>query len=40
MNIPYKKLQLLAGKEIKFSKKDKTMGLDVPEITYAVYKVK
>jgi alpha-glucosidase len=40
MNISFEKLQLLAGKEIRISKKDKTLSLDVPGITYAVYKVK
>jgi glycosidase len=40
MDIPYKKLQLLAGKVIKITKKDKTLSLDVPGITYAVYKLK
>jgi len=40
MNTPYKKLQLLSGKEIRISKKDGTLSLDVPEITYAVYKLK
>jgi maltose alpha-D-glucosyltransferase/alpha-amylase len=40
MNISFKKLQLLAGTEIRITKKDKTLSLDVPGITYAVYKVK
>jgi hypothetical protein len=40
MNLSFKKLQLLAGKEIRITKKDKTLSLDVPGITYAVYKVK
>jgi glycosidase len=39
-NIPYKKLQLLAGKEIKISRKEKTMKCEVPGISFAVYKVK
>ena len=40
MDIPYKKLQLIAGKEIKINQKNKMMVLDIPGITYAVYKVK
>jgi maltose alpha-D-glucosyltransferase/alpha-amylase len=40
MNVPYTKLQLLAGKEIRITKKDNMLSLDVPGITYAVYKVK
>ena len=40
MNLSFEKLQLLAGKEIRITKKDKTLSLDVPGITYAVYKVK
>jgi maltose alpha-D-glucosyltransferase/alpha-amylase len=39
MDIPYKKLQLIAGKEIKVNQKNKMMVLDIPGITYAVYKV-
>jgi maltose alpha-D-glucosyltransferase/alpha-amylase len=40
MNVPYKKLQLLAGKEIKITKKDKTLSLEVPGTAYAIYKLK
>jgi maltose alpha-D-glucosyltransferase/alpha-amylase len=40
VNMPYKKLQLLAGKEIKVTKNEKTLKIEVPGITYAVYKVK
>jgi maltose alpha-D-glucosyltransferase/alpha-amylase len=40
MNISYNKLQLLTGKEIKIKRNDKVLNIDVPGITYAVYKVK
>ena len=40
MEIPYKKLQLLAGKEMKISRKNKMLIVDVPGTTYAVYKLK
>jgi maltose alpha-D-glucosyltransferase/alpha-amylase len=40
MNMPYKKLQLLAGKEIKITKKAETLSLKVPGTTYAMYKLK
>ncbi|MGD0338372.1 MAG: alpha-amylase family glycosyl hydrolase [Bacteroidota bacterium] len=40
MNIEYKKLQLLAGKAIKISRKNRIVSLDVPGISYAIYKVK
>ncbi|MCX6122894.1 MAG: alpha-amylase family glycosyl hydrolase [Ignavibacteriales bacterium] len=39
VNMPYKKLQLLAGKEIKVTKNEKTLKIEVPGIMYAVYKV-
>jgi hypothetical protein len=38
--MPYKKLQLLAGKEITVTKNEKTLKIEIPGITYAVYKVK
>jgi hypothetical protein len=40
INIPYKKLQLLAGREIRTNKKDKSLSIEVPGTTYAVYKLK
>jgi glycosidase len=40
LNLSYKKLQLLAGKEIKIAKKDKILSLNVPGMTYAIIKVK
>jgi glycosidase len=40
MNVPYKKLQLLAGKAMIITKKKNIMNLDVPGISYAVYKLK
>jgi maltose alpha-D-glucosyltransferase/alpha-amylase len=38
--VPFKKLQLLAGKELKTSKTDKTLNLDIPGISFAIYKLK
>lgn len=40
MNVPYKKLHLLAGKKMEISKKGVTVNLDAPGISYAVYKLK
>ncbi len=39
MNIPYEKFQLLAGKDINITRKDKILNLNMPGITYAVYKL-
>jgi glycosidase len=40
MNGPYKKFHLLAGKKMEISKKDKTVSLEAPGISYSVYKLK
>ena len=40
INVPYNKLQLLAGKEIRINKKGKSLSIEVPGTTYAVYKLK
>ncbi|MBN2273954.1 MAG: alpha-amylase [Bacteroidales bacterium] len=37
--IPWTELQLLAGKELKISKSDKTVKVNMPGVSYAVYKV-
>jgi glycosidase len=39
-SVPYEKLQLLAGKEIRIQKKKNMLGIDIPGTTYAVYKIK
>lgn len=39
MNILYKKMQLLAGKEIKINREGNLMNATVPGITYSVYKL-
>jgi maltose alpha-D-glucosyltransferase/alpha-amylase len=39
MNVPYTKLQLLAGKKLHITKKDAMVRLDAPGIAYAVYKM-
>ena len=38
INIPYKKLHLLAGDTMKITKKDSTVRVEAPGISYAVYK--
>jgi glycosidase len=40
MNVPYKKLQLLAGKEISITKHGETLRVEVPGTSYTVYKLK
>jgi maltose alpha-D-glucosyltransferase/alpha-amylase len=40
INVPYKKFHLLVGKKMEISKKGKTISLDAPGISYAVYKLK
>jgi maltose alpha-D-glucosyltransferase/alpha-amylase len=39
LNREFKKMKLLAGKEIKMTRRDKTLKLIVPGISYAVYKI-
>ncbi|MBN1397779.1 MAG: glycosylase [Bacteroidetes bacterium] len=39
INIPYKKLQLLAGKEIEIKREKMTVKLRIPGTTYSVYKL-
>ncbi|MGD0037227.1 MAG: alpha-amylase family glycosyl hydrolase [Bacteroidota bacterium] len=40
ISVPYEKLYLLAGKKMEIRKKDKTISLDAPGISYSVYKLK
>ena len=40
LNREYKKLRLLAGKDCTISRKDKNMNLEIPGVTYAIYKLK
>ena len=39
MNVPYKKFHLLTGKKMKINTKGLTVNIDVPGISYAVYKL-
>jgi glycosidase len=36
----FKKLQLLSGKEITVTKMDKNLSIEIPGVTYAIYKLK
>jgi len=40
LDTPYKKLNLLAGKEIKIIKNAKKLSVEIPNQTYAIYKLK
>ena len=40
VNVPYKRLQLLAGKKMEISKKGKTISLNASGISYSVFKLK
>jgi Glycosidases len=40
LNVPYNKVQLLVGQKMNINKKDMTVSVDAPGISYAVYKLK